>query len=68
MSKRRYTMTTIYTDGYTDTTEYEFLYSVSDALARIRQSNDYCHDVASVIVHDSKYGEDKVFEFEGVEE
>lgn len=62
----RFTVTTIHTSGETDTDRCDYVYEAYDKLANIRQSNDYWHDVATVTIHDSKYGTDDVYEFEEV--
>lgn len=62
----RFTLTVKYVDGYIDTNKYEFLHEVHDALALVRTYNEYDHDVAAAVIHDSRYGTDDAYEFEGV--
>lgn len=66
MVRYRFTVTTIYTNGETDTYECDYVYEAYDKLAQIEYLNDHWHDVASVVIHDSKYGTDDVYEFEEV--
>lgn len=58
----RYTLTIKYTDGHEEEFEHVYLYTTHDHLDRIREVNEYWHDVASVVIHDSKYGRDDVYE------
>lgn len=49
----RYTITTTCIDGTVNTNECEYRYETADAIARIKASNDYWHDVTSIRVHDN---------------